>query len=116
MSKTSIYEVSFNLAKLIVQKHSAIKSKNEVIAHQLLKSATSVGANVAEAQVSASRREFTHKLSIALKEANETLFWIRLLDEGNLIGSSGLIELNDVAVSCKRLLMRIIKTTKSNNS
>ena len=88
MSKTSIHEVSFNLAKLIVQKHSAIKSKNEVIAHQLLKSATSVGANVAEAQVSASRREFTHKLSIALKEANEPKDSIADRDHDGIFGRS----------------------------
>lgn len=114
MSQASIYEVSFNLAKATLEIHQDIKSKNEVIAYQILKSGTSVGANVSEAQVAASRKEFVYKLNLALKEANETLFWIRLIEEGNQLESSYLSELNGMANSCKRLLMRIIKSTKTN--
>ena len=106
--------MSFNLAKVTVQIHEDIKSKNDVTAYQILKSGTSVGANVAEAQVAASRKEFVYKLNLALKEANETLFWIRLMEEGSQLESSHLSELNALANSCKRLLMRIVKSTKTN--
>ena len=52
-----------------------------IIIHQLLRSATSIGANITEAQASSSRREFTKYIGIALRSASESLFWLKLLIE-----------------------------------
>ena len=66
----------------IVKFTSVLEGKRQfVISNQLLKSGTSVGANVFEAQYSESRVDFIHKMKIALKEANETLYWLILCDK-----------------------------------
>lgn len=73
---------SFGFAKKIVQ-YCAILEENKkyVIANQLLKSGTSIGANIKEAQNSESKADFIHKMKIAMKEADETEFWLFLCNE-----------------------------------
>ena len=81
MSKNIIEEKSFDFAIRIVSlyKH-LIKTKREfVMAKQLLRCGTSIGANVAEAQKGQSRADFNAKMNIAMKEANETYYWLKLL-------------------------------------
>jgi four helix bundle protein len=60
--------------------------KEYIISNQLLRSGTSIGANISEAQSAVSKRDFSNKMMIALKEANETQYWLKLLNEAN--GSS----------------------------
>src|SRR5690554_2611096 len=80
-----IQEKSFNFAlEVIVLYKKLQKEKEFVISNQLLKSATSIGANVEEAIAGQSRKDFISKLSISLKEARETRYWLRLLDKSNL--------------------------------
>lgn len=62
----------------------AIKNNEYIILNQYLKSATSIGANVREAQHAQSKKDFINKMSIALKEANESEYWLKLLKESNL--------------------------------
>ena len=62
-----------------------IQQKEFVLSKQILRSATSVGANIHEAVASESKRDFIHKLSIALKEARETSYWLHLLTDSNYI-------------------------------
>jgi len=81
--KNEILSLSFAFAVRVVNLCRFLnEEKNEhVLAKQLLRSGTSIGANVNEAQDAQSRRDFISKMSIALKEARETKYWIRLLTE-----------------------------------
>ncbi len=81
---------------------------------QFLKSGTSIGANVCEAQYAQSRADFISKLSIALKEANETDFWLQLLYESEYIDRSEYEVVNDALIEQLKLLTTIINTSKSN--
>jgi len=84
-----------------------------ILAKQLLRSGTSIGANLSEAQYSVSKKEFLVKVSISLKECAETEFWLDLLKEINLINKK---EYDSIIQDCKeilRLLISITKTTKT---
>ncbi len=90
------------------------KQKNEyVISKQVLRSGTSVGAMIEEANQAESKADFIHKLSIANKEANETHYWLRLIKDTELIKEDVLPLLKDCEELMK-LLTTIIKTTKKN--
>ena len=66
-----------------------LKKENEfIISKQILRSATSIGANVEEAIAAQSKKDFIHKMSIASKEARETKYWLRLLDKSNHLASA----------------------------
>ena len=81
MQQNAIFEKSFDFAVRIVKlyKYLTQEHKEFTLSKQLLKSGTSIGANVAEAQRGQSKADFTAKMCIALKEANETEYWLRLL-------------------------------------
>lgn len=87
MKDDSIQNLTFEFAVRIVALHRHLKTKFQEydIARQILRSGTSPAANVAEAQEAQSRADFISKMSIALKEANETDFWLRLLRRTNYI-------------------------------
>jgi four helix bundle protein len=84
--------------------------RKPIISNQLLKSGTSIGANVFEAQYAESRLDFIHKMKIALKEANETLYWLILCGkmEGLAVQQETLDELNEMMA----ILSKIIITSK----
>ena len=105
-SKT--FEFSLNIINLYMQ----LKRENEfIISKQLLRSGTSIGANVEEAIAAQSRKDFISKLSIASKEARETKYWLRLLDKSHLtqipIGGY-LIEIEHII----NIITKIIKTSQ----
>lgn len=79
--KNLIVELTFEFAVAIIG-YSALleKNKNYILAKQLLKAGTSIGANVREAQNAESRADFIHKMKIAAKEADETEYWLLLCD------------------------------------
>ena len=79
--KNIIEEKSFDFAIRVVNlyKHLTDTKKEFVMSKQLLKSGTSIGANISEAQKAQSKADFHSKMAIALKEANETLYWLKLL-------------------------------------
>ena len=80
--KNVIKEKSFEFAKEIVYLYKVLAEKREyVLSKQLLRSETSIGANIREAEHAQSKADFIHKLSISLKEANETEYWLDLLFE-----------------------------------
>jgi len=90
------------------------KKKEYIIAKQIMRSATSVGAMVREAQHAESKADFIHKMSVALKEANETEYWIDLLKASNIVT---VIEIENVEAKLKeslRMLTSIVKTAKEN--
>lgn len=85
------------------------KQKKFVIANQLLKSGTSIGANIREAQNGESKADFVHKLKVALKEADETEYWLLLCKHSNYENcDSLLLKIEEV----KKVLGKIVATTK----
>ena len=84
-----------------------------VIARQLLKSGTSIGANVREAEHAQSKADFIHKLSISLKEANETEYWLDLLYETKYINQIEFENIKPKIIELLKLLTSIINTSKS---
>lgn len=88
--------------------------KNEyVLSKQMLRSGTSIGANVAEAQNAQSRADFLSKMNIALKEATETKYWIRLLHDTEYLSNQEFDSIFGDCVELEKLLVSIIKATKS---
>jgi four helix bundle protein len=108
-----VRNMSFAFAIKVIGLFKRLQAAREyVVSNQLLKSGTSVGANVEEAMAASSRRDFLHKMTIASKEARETVYWLRLLDESELAPDIEVsTELED-AHELVRLLTSIVKTTK----
>lgn len=111
--KNIIKSKSFNFALKIISLNQKLVKKNEyVISRQLLKSGTSIGANVEEAGAAQSKRDFIAKMSIASKEARETKYWLRLLKYSELIKFDGelLKEIGEII----NILTAIVKTSQKN--
>lgn len=83
------------------------------ISKQLLRSGTSIGANLEEARAGQSKADFINKNAIALKEARETFYWLRLLTATNLVSESRVAELRAEAEELTRILAAIIVSSKS---
>ena len=115
--ESPIQKKSYAFSLSIVKLYQKLKSENEfVLAQQILKSGTSIGANVEEAVGAQCGKDFFMKMTIAYKEARETNYWLRILKDSNYIGlteSSKLI--NDVHELLK-LLGTIQKTVKQNRT
>ena len=88
-----------------------VESKREyIISKQLLRSGTSIGANIAEAQFAQSKADFGSKMQISLKEANETIYWIRLLEATNILKPEETI---DILNECNELINMLVATCKT---
>ena len=88
MAESIIQQKSFSFALEIVELYRSIVAQHEyVISKQLLRSGTSIGANVEEAGAGISRKDFRAKMAIALKEARETKYWLRILKESRLVNT-----------------------------
>lgn len=96
-----------NLYKVLTTEH-----KEFVMSKQLLRSGTSVGANVREAEHAESKADFVHKLSMALKEANETEYWIDLLKETSYLNNSEYLSIQYDIKEILKLLTSIVKASK----
>ena len=116
MKENIIKTKSFSFAIRVVNLYKfLIENKKEyIISKQLLRSGTSVGAMVRESEHAESKADFIHKLSIAQKEINESLYWLELLKETDYISSKEFSSLNNDAVEIIRLITSIIKSTKIN--
>jgi len=107
---------SFDFALEIIELYKILKSKNEfVISKQLLRSGTSIGANVEEATAAQSKKDFATKMSIASKEARETRYWLRLLNKSKLVEYDYKNYLNKID-ELIRIITAIVKTAQSNLS
>lgn len=92
-----------------------VEQKREfVLSKQLLRSGTSVGAMIREAEHAESKNDFSHKLAIAQKEINESIYWLDLLKETNYLTISEHENILHDAVEIIKLITAIIKSTKSN--
>ena len=116
MSKGILIQTSLKFsAKIIKLQQYLIKQKKEtIISKQIIRSATSVGANINEANYGSSKQDFIAKMHIALKECAETEYWIRLLKEAEFIEENYSTDLLNDCLSIKRMLISSINTTKSN--
>lgn len=107
---------SFDFALEIIELYKILKSKNEfVISKQLLRSGTSIGANVDEATAAQTKKDFTTKMSIASKEARETRYWLRLLNKSKIVEYDYKNYLNKID-ELIRIITAIVKTAQSNLS
>ena len=109
-----IEEKSFAFAIRIVNlyKHLNEVKKEFVLSKQLLRSGTSIGANVAEAEQAQSTPDFVSKMSIALKEASETKYWIRLLASTGYLTEAETVSILNDCVEIEKILVSIIKSSK----
>jgi four helix bundle protein len=103
---------SFALEIIILYKQLVADKKEFVLSKQILRSGTSIGANVNEALSAQSKRDFVHKLSISLKETRETNYWLNLLKDSNYITTEIFTKLNDKCNEINKILSSIILTTK----
>ena len=116
MKKNIVKDKSFAFGKRVVKLCAYLeKSKKEfILSKQLKRSGTAPGALVREAEHAESKKDFIHKMSIALKEANESEYWLYLLKEGTYISQK---EFNSIWKDCDeliRILAAIVKTSKNN--
>jgi len=111
-----IKDKSFEFALEVVNlnKYLVTDKKEYVISKQLLRSGTSIGALVRESEHAESKADFIHKLSIALKEANESEYWLELLFASEYITKDKFDEYSKSIESILKILTSIIKTSKSN--
>lgn len=113
MKESIVKDKSFDFALKIIDLRRMLEEKREfVIARQIMRSGTSIGANVREAEYAVSRADFINKLSIALKEANETEYWLELLRYSKTIEKELFEEYNQALKEILRLLISIIKKSK----
>jgi len=112
--KIKSYQFAIRIVKLVQELHKV--KKEYVLSKQVLRSGTSVGAMIREAEFGQSKADFVHKLSIALKEANETEYWISILKDTEYIGVE---DFERLFFECKEIIAMLvasIKTIKKVNS
>ena len=106
--------LNFAVKVVNLYKFLAESKKEFILSKQILKSGTSIGANVSEAQRAQSKADFISKMSIALKEANETEYWLRLLYETQYISKTQFENLHNDLSEIIKILMAICKTSNQN--
>lgn len=115
MSQSKLTTLSKDFAVSIINLVKTLKEKREsIISNQIGRSGTSIGANIFEAQYAHSRADFIAKLQIALKEANETGYWLELLYKTDYITESEYKSLNNTCASIRVMLISSINTAKKN--
>jgi four helix bundle protein len=114
-SKRDLTERTFAFGVRVVALCRALDRRDpasRILAGQLLRSGTSVGANVEEAQASQSRADFTSKCSIACKEARETHYWLRLMSASGIVAAQDVCDLLDECSQVIAILTAIVKKVK----
>jgi four helix bundle protein len=114
-SKRDLTERTFAFGVRVVALCRALDRRDpasRILAGQLLRSGTSVGANVEEAQASHSRADFTSKCSIACKEARETHYWLRLMSASGIVAAQDVCDLLDECSQVIAILTAIVKKVK----
>ncbi len=113
-SKSILKDKSFAFAIAIVKAYKTlVEEKREfVMSKQMLRSGTSVGANIREAKNAQSTNDFIHKLGIAQKECDETLYWLELLKETEFLNEQTFSELSDQANQILKMIRSTILTIK----
>ena len=107
--------LSFAIRIVNLYKYLVAEKRETVMSKQLLRCGTSIGANIREAEQAQSRADFLSKQNIALKEANETEYWLELLMKTGFITQNEYESINNDCVELNKLLICIIKSTKQPN-
>ena len=111
MKENIVQEKSYDFAIRIVKLYQKLKAQKEFdLSSQILRSGTSIGANIEEAIGGQSRKDFGHKLAISYKEARETKFWLRLLRDTNIIDTK---TAESYLLDCEELLRILGSIQKS---
>jgi four helix bundle protein len=115
MNKNILKIRSFEFAlKIVKLKQNLVETKKEYcLSKQLLKSGTSIGANIREAQNAVSKPDFINKLGISQKECDETIYWLELLYQSNYISKELFETLNQEAYELLKMIKSAILTTKN---
>lgn len=117
MQESKLRTQSLDFAVLIINLVKELKAKHEtIISNQIGRSGTSIGANIREAQYAHGKPDFIAKLQIALKEANETGYWLELLYKTGYIGEETYKSLDAACASIRVMLISSINTTKENRN
>lgn len=117
MAEGAIQRKSFRFALDVVDLYCKLRDQHEfVLSKQLLRSGTSIGANVEEATAGQSRKDFVSKLSVARKEARETRYWLRLLRESSLTDVSVIEHIAKVDELIRILTSIIISTEEAGSA
>jgi four helix bundle protein len=113
MSKENvIVDKSFKFALSVIELYKVlVQNKEFVISKQLLRSATSIGANIEEASAASTKKDFAYKMSISSKEARETRYWLKLLDKSQIIEFDYSAYMEDIT-ELIRILTAIVKTAQ----
>ena len=115
MSENKLLTLSFEFAVTIVNLVDHVTMpKSSYMIDQLARAGTSVGANIHEAQYAQSKKDFISKLEIALKESNETSYWLRLMHETGRIDTAHYQYAEKLCGNIRRLLIASCKTAKEN--
>ena len=114
MRENILKDKSFRFAVRIVNLYKQLcdERKEYVLSKQILRSGTSVGAMIREAEHSESKADFVHKMAIAQKEINETIYWLELLCETGYVSKNEFESLNTDAVEIIKIVTSSIKTAK----
>ncbi len=115
MKNNIVKEKSFQFAIRVVKLYQFLceEKKEYVLSKQLLRSGTSVGAMVREAEHAESKADFVHKMAIAQKEINETIYWLELLNATDYLEKKVFESINSDAIEIIKLITSIIKTAKN---
>lgn len=115
--KNIVFEKSkkFSLRIIGLYKYLCGEKKEYVLSKQLLRSGTSIGANIAEANCAISKKDFLSKMYIAFKECSETAYWLELLYGAEYLSKNEFSSINSDCVELKKLLSSITKTMKDNS-
>lgn len=114
--RNEVLELSFEFALQIINYSELLEEKRKyVIARQLLKAGTSIGANIREAQSCESKADFIHKLKVSHKEAEETDYWLLLCEKATSYPNPT-IEMKAMLLSIQKLLTKIISTSRKYKS
>ena len=106
---------AFALRMIKAYKFLTAEQREFILSKQMLRSGTAIGALIREAEFAQSSADFIHKLSIALKEANETEYWLSLLKDSEYISESSFQSVHSDCIELIKLLTSIITTSKKNN-
>ncbi len=113
MTESLVQQKSFDFALMTIQLCRELNDDKEyVLARQLLKAGTSIGANVEEALAAQSKKDFAAKMSIASKEARETRYWLRLMAESGMVSEDRVAAMAEESESLCRMLVSIVKTAQ----
>ena len=111
--KLSVQSMDFAVSVINLVRYLK-ENKEHIISNQIGRSGTSIGANIREAQYAHGKADFIAKLQIALKEANETGYWLELLLKTNYISGNQFKELDKICTSLRAMLVASINTAKGN--